>query len=690
MGGSNRFISKIVGKGRDLTIQVTLGLFLGTLILYIFTLHPFFPLGDSGEFIIVAKEGGVAHPPGFALYTLIANLLASVNIGNLVTRLNALSAIFGALSVTALFLLVYKVTKNYLASLTASLLLAISHLFWLFSIFTEVYTLSIFLNILSILLFIIWIGERKPKTLYLLSFVGGLSISVHYINLFTLILIALFSLTFIKRDFFKLRNIFLFAGSFLLGLTPILSVPFAAANNAFINWGNIKNLSSFVKFINRSDYGSVGLGESFNPILVSLREQIPFLFKAIYNSFGIIIILVLPAFWVKIKKAKLPLFFLANFIVLGPILVLFLNYPLTSPYPDVALNHKRLMQQFHILSFPYVALLIGLGVNKMLSRLKKSKNSAWYWIIIISIFSALIFQLFGNYQKVASARNFIYKTYGENIFANIDGPTILITGTEESNVLNYLYAVEGKKKDNVRLMTFSLMQHKWYVDQLKVRYPDVNFPFDNVIVGEKFDDFYEENLKNFSIVFAPLDDQASQSVSGKFSFVSYGVIVELVEKDNEPDLNTFVNRNKQIFDQLVGKQDFIGDKYYDEATKEVLMAYARAFTNIALKSKNFGNKEAALNFLDIAKKTIPEYYKANEVAASIYLDNDDLSGALNEYKDILDVNPSHKLSLRNVALIYDTLGNYALAREYAVLYQKVANTQAEKQEAQQILLQIGN
>jgi len=679
-----------VGDKNHLASKISFGLFLAVLLVYILTLHPFFSLGDSGEFIVVAKTGGIAHPPGFPLYTLISNLIASINIGSLVTRLNFLSAIFGALSVTVVYLLIYKLTKDYLASLMAALILAFSHLFWLFSIITEVYTLSILLNVLAIYLFVSWTRKEDTKLLYLLAFIGGLSLSVHYVNLFTLILIALFSIPNIDRKFFKIKNFFILACSFLLGLAPVFSILIAAKNNTFINWGNIEDFSGFLRFIKRSDYQGVGLGETLNPLSISFQEQIPFLAKAIYNSFGLLAFLLLPAFWVKRKQFRFPLLILTNFIVLGPLLVIFLNYSLSSPYPDVAQNHKRLMQQFHILSFPYVGILAGLGANNILNRTRKSKNKLLYWTFITSIFGFLVFIIFVNYQKIASARNFIYKSYGENILNNIEKPTILITGTEESNILNYLYAVEGKKKNDVKLITFSLMQHKWYVEHLKERYPDVYFPFESVVVGVKLDEFYQENLNKFDIIFAPLDDQASESVSQKFSFISYGVIVELVYKENEPDLNSYIAKNNKIFQELLGKEDFIDKSYYDEATNEVLMSYARAFTNIALKSKNLGDNDTALNFLDNAVKTQPAYYKAHETAASIYLDGNDLSNALKEYRDILEIDPGHKLSLRNLALIYDLLGNKVFAQEYAIKYLEAVSTQAEKQEALEILRQIGN
>jgi tetratricopeptide (TPR) repeat protein len=348
------------------------------------------------------------------------------------------------------------------------------------------------------------------------------------------------------------------------------------------------------------------------------------------------------------------------------------------------------MQQFHILSFPYIAILAGIGVNSVSNTLRKYKEPLMRWASLSALFGILLFMLFTNYHKIASARNLIYKTYGENILKTIDKPTILITGTEESNILYYFNAVEGNKKNDVRLITFSLMQHKWYVDQLKERYTDISFPFEKVIVGKKLDEFYEENLENFSIVFAPLDSQAAQSISNKFSLIPYGVTIALIKSENEPNKEKYVERNKKIFSEFRGKDQILDKTYADEATNETLMAYARAFTNVGLRSNKFGDTQTALFFLDKATEAQPGYYTAYEVAASIYIKENDLAGAAGEYKKILEVNPAHSKSLRNLALIYEQWNNKSIARDYANKYLESAKTQAEKKEAQEILLQISN
>src|SRR5438105_4885440 len=62
--------------------------FVATLLLYSWTLAPTVTLIDSGELIVVAYGLGVAHPPGFPLWVILAHLASLVPLGNVAVRIN--------------------------------------------------------------------------------------------------------------------------------------------------------------------------------------------------------------------------------------------------------------------------------------------------------------------------------------------------------------------------------------------------------------------------------------------------------------------------------------------------------------------------------------------------------------------------------------------------------------------------
>src|SRR5919108_3800493 len=66
--------------------------FLIAVILYSCTLAPTVTLTDSGELIVVAQALGVAHPPGFPLWVVLAHMASLVPFGNVAVRVNFSSA----------------------------------------------------------------------------------------------------------------------------------------------------------------------------------------------------------------------------------------------------------------------------------------------------------------------------------------------------------------------------------------------------------------------------------------------------------------------------------------------------------------------------------------------------------------------------------------------------------------------
>src|SRR2546428_6901890 len=80
--------------------------FFASLFIYNRTLAPTVTLVDSGELIVAARSLGVAHPPGFPFYLMLAHLASLVPIGSVAVRVNFASAVFAALAAATLTLVV--------------------------------------------------------------------------------------------------------------------------------------------------------------------------------------------------------------------------------------------------------------------------------------------------------------------------------------------------------------------------------------------------------------------------------------------------------------------------------------------------------------------------------------------------------------------------------------------------------
>src|SRR5207247_3753172 len=164
----------------------TSAVFLVALLLYCCTLAPTVTLTDSGELIVVAHGLGVAHPPGFPLWVMLAHLASLVPLGNVAARINFSSALFAALACAMLTLVVGELmltdsctagqkrtrksgrqSKNvedsnrgrllqFAPAFAAGLLMAFSRTLWSYATITEVYALNALLILVVFFLVLRW------------------------------------------------------------------------------------------------------------------------------------------------------------------------------------------------------------------------------------------------------------------------------------------------------------------------------------------------------------------------------------------------------------------------------------------------------------------------------------------------------------------------------------------------------
>ncbi len=110
---------------------VDAGVFVAALALYTLTLAPGVQPADGGEFQFVIAGWGVAHPPGYPLYTVLGGLLARLlPIGSLADRVNLFSAITGALTLAVICRAVRQETRLGWAGVIAAGMMGTSASFW--------------------------------------------------------------------------------------------------------------------------------------------------------------------------------------------------------------------------------------------------------------------------------------------------------------------------------------------------------------------------------------------------------------------------------------------------------------------------------------------------------------------------------------------------------------------------------
>lgn len=267
---------------------MTPAVFLAAFVSYLAALPPALaPWRDSGELTLAGATLGVAHPPGYPLYVLLAKLGLLVPLANPAYRLNLLSAVALAGAVALLFAEVRRRLGVFPAAV-AGLLLWGNGRAWAVGQVSEMYALWV-LGAVALLALAIRVAEGEERLWPALCFAAGLFLG----NRLDLLLwapgIAWLALS--RRP--SLRNEDLFWAALavvavpalvigtganwpvaalavatvvwrgggsaalwgLAGLTLYLYLPVRSASEPFLDWNHPSTLSNFLDSLLRTRYG---------------------------------------------------------------------------------------------------------------------------------------------------------------------------------------------------------------------------------------------------------------------------------------------------------------------------------------------------------------------------------------------------------------------------------------------------
>jgi hypothetical protein len=226
-----------------------LPIFLLTFVLYAATAAPGTLFGDPSEYQFIPAILGIAHPPGYAFYTLLAKLWQIVvPLGTIAFRTNLLAAAVGAWVVTAVYLIVHNLqplisnpqsptptlqAPMLLPPLFTALSLAASPDFWQHAIHANAHIVSAALTTTHLWLLIRWWRTGHNRWLAAFAVTLGLAATHHPVTLIGLPAYGLFILAVRPRILCQWRTLLLLAGCLLLGLAPLLYYPLRSPSAPF-------------------------------------------------------------------------------------------------------------------------------------------------------------------------------------------------------------------------------------------------------------------------------------------------------------------------------------------------------------------------------------------------------------------------------------------------------------------------
>lgn len=407
---------------------VDLALFSVGATLYIHTLSPTILPADSGEFQFVPYILGIAHPPGYPLYTMLAKLFTFIPLGEVAYRVNLLSALIGALTLVFISRATRLATGSALAGLIAALVLGGSTTFWAQATTANI---RIFTALLAAtILYALIEYRRQPSQRALVFCAAALGLGIgHHLSLLLMIPPALAYLWLVDRPLLVPSRAWLRPlGALALSLAPLLYIPLRAGSAPFGGEG-LTSPGALLAHL-------LGLGFQGDLFYFATPELLP-LRLAILGS-------------ILEMQFGLPLLIAA---ALG-ILVMLRNDPrlatlLLSSFALIALTALtyRAPQTVEYLLPAYLP--IGMAIGYLVAQWRRAFQDAALRAVGPAILGVLGIALFAqnypSYLTLSSDRS--AREYAERIFTQAPPNSVVLSNWHWATPMWYLQRVEGRRPD---------------------------------------------------------------------------------------------------------------------------------------------------------------------------------------------------------------------------------------------------
>lgn len=628
-------------------------LFFSVFFLYLHNLSHSVYGGDVGDLVTASFLGGVAHPPGYPLFTLLGFIFSHLSfLPTPAFAVGLTSVIVGSLGILFFYCTCKLFTKSTVISLLCALTLAFSYYFWFYSEIAEVFALNSFFFIFLTFL-AVYIRERKSyKLFYLFFFTLGLSLTNHqtiilvFPTLFILLIPVLWNL--FKKGKIQIISVILSIGALLAGFLVYLYVPIASSHNPVLNWDNVKDISSFFHLVLRRDYGTFVAGQFTSPSFLQRLIGIKIYLSqiALQLTIPVITVSLVGVIYTLRKKTLFAVSMLLGFMLTGPIFIGYAGFPLTGNF------YFGINERFFFLStlcifyfLPYGLLL----VSKLFASISKVPV-----IVLQAVFFIIPLMLFiYNFPKTDLSQVFIGDRYGADLLQPLPAHSVLMLAGD-TVIFNtwYMHYVLGVQP-SIHLVNINNDVASPYYSVLeapfKKKYPNSS---KRQLAGDLFDNL-PQNGSIFSV-------QQLQPSSGKgYTWVPYGLVFQLIPKNKIPSENDFTKKENIMWASLhIPKESQQNTQvaFGNFTISEIPQSYANAMLIVGnYYLSQYKDEKKAKEWFDKALTVAPSYDKTYSALGAYYLLNThECILAEQNLTKAIAIKPSETL---NYLLLYTTYGS---------------------------------
>ncbi len=505
--------------------------------IYLSTIPPTITLEDSGELISTAFTGGIAHPSGYPLWTMIGNFFTLFPFGSVAFRVNLSSSIIMVAVCLCFVRFLERLGGNKYIAASTALMLCLAKTNWSQAIIAEVYSLHLLFLVLLTLFAWKWSEEGKKRNLYMFAAFSGLGMANH--QFFTMLSIpyglwALFM--FRKNTRISKWNIAGCLAVIFLFLSINLYIPVRGSTVPPVHWFKETNVKTITEHLALGIYMKEG-GRKEEGFRGAIKHT-GYGMKNLGEELGYLPLLLVPIGLIWLFQRNRPLFIIT-------ISVFLLNYPVLN-----FIQRARFTEIWKFVHRVYygggqmvMAIWIAAGAFWILQRMKGDKRNTA--IIIISL-AILLPTLISNYSKNLRQNDYLAYNFSMDILDTLpENSTLFSTDDNIAFPVTYMQMVEERRPD---IQLIGLPWGKQYLKEKTLHEqldrPNNYFNTPHILLGEDIrlrrlilkqegillhlnhrrnNPFDPEHLKSFQEYpyRIPLERDLSTGVMGKDAMVLY-------------------------------------------------------------------------------------------------------------------------------------------------------------------------
>lgn len=412
-------------------------------LLYFKTLAPDILTADNGEFQLVAANLGVAHPPGFPLYTLLAHLMTRLPFGPIAAfRVNLFSAVTSTLTLAVVYVTIFKLSGRIMPAAAATLILATATTYWAQATTANIRSMTaLFAALMFLTLSLFFLEIKKPdpnranRYLILFALTFGLGVTHHaslaFIGLIAFPFILIMDKSILRSPARWWKPIL----AFLAGLLPLLYLPLHAYADVRGASPSLATIPGFLEHALATGFRG-DLFVYLQPALFMERLRIMINVLTFQFSVGLVLLLALSLFFLAWQEWRLAFLF-------GGSALLFTLITATYRAPQTV--------EYMLPAYVALILVLGIGLGGINGRPLPGSNTIWSslrYLLTALVIVIAISQLASRFDSYSYLnKDYTARDYANSILSEAPQNALLLANWHWATPIWYLQEVENVRPD---------------------------------------------------------------------------------------------------------------------------------------------------------------------------------------------------------------------------------------------------